>query len=235
MYAVLSVARTAEADGAAGGFHSCKPSSSRPVAGTWLQCSSLFLLLPQMHITGYIDNSLPGLPQAKQRSGRPIKSICQRLKGVLSHCCHAWATPAAAAFGMRLRGLIVADMPGRSLTLGHPTLLCRRQGGACARQPDGQACRLLGPYCHHRRPQPGAPCAAWEHALLIGSGTRSQAAGAASLSCPALLVSYGPRLGLLTLPAPCMPPPCSGAGRAGCALGHRPQPHLPGDGHAAQH
>lgn len=35
----------------------------------------------QMHITGYIDNSLPGLPQAKQRSGRPIKSICQRLKG----------------------------------------------------------------------------------------------------------------------------------------------------------
>lgn len=34
-----------------------------------------------MHITGYIDNSLPGLPQAKQRSGRPIKSICQRLKG----------------------------------------------------------------------------------------------------------------------------------------------------------
>eukprot|EP00887_Chlorella_sp_A99_P002145 scaffold21.g2145.t1 len=34
-----------------------------------------------MHITGYVDNSLPGLPQAKQRSGRPIKSICQRLKG----------------------------------------------------------------------------------------------------------------------------------------------------------
>lgn len=29
----------------------------------------------------YIDNSLPGIPQAKQRSGRPIKSICQRLKG----------------------------------------------------------------------------------------------------------------------------------------------------------
>jgi DNA-directed RNA polymerase II subunit RPB1 len=40
-----------------------------------------FALLLQMHITGYIDNSLPGLPQAKQRSGRPIKSICQRLKG----------------------------------------------------------------------------------------------------------------------------------------------------------
>ena len=40
-----------------------------------------FTLLLQMHITGYIDNSLPGLPQAKQRSGRPIKSISQRLKG----------------------------------------------------------------------------------------------------------------------------------------------------------
>lgn len=40
-----------------------------------------FAMLLQMHITGYIDNSLPGLPQAKQRSGRPIKSISQRLKG----------------------------------------------------------------------------------------------------------------------------------------------------------
>ena len=40
-----------------------------------------FALLLQMHVTGYIDNSLPGLPQAKQRSGRPIKSIAQRLKG----------------------------------------------------------------------------------------------------------------------------------------------------------
>jgi len=40
-----------------------------------------FALLLQMHIAGYIDNSLPGLPQAKQRSGRPIKSISQRLKG----------------------------------------------------------------------------------------------------------------------------------------------------------
>ena len=40
-----------------------------------------------MHITGYIDNSLPGLPQAKQRSGRPIKSICQRLKGARPPAC----------------------------------------------------------------------------------------------------------------------------------------------------
>lgn len=42
---------------------------------------SEFALLLQMHITGYFDNSIPGLPQAKQRGGRPIKSISQRLKG----------------------------------------------------------------------------------------------------------------------------------------------------------
>ena len=42
---------------------------------------SEFALLLQMHVTGYIDNTLPGLPTAKQRSGRPIKSIAQRLKG----------------------------------------------------------------------------------------------------------------------------------------------------------
>ena len=42
---------------------------------------SEFCLLLQMHVTGYMDNSLPGLPTAKQRSGRPIKSIAQRLKG----------------------------------------------------------------------------------------------------------------------------------------------------------
>jgi DNA-directed RNA polymerase II subunit RPB1 len=40
-----------------------------------------FAMLLQMHITGLIDNTCPGLPQAKQRGGRPIKSISQRLKG----------------------------------------------------------------------------------------------------------------------------------------------------------
>ncbi|MED6135270.1 DNA-directed RNA polymerase II subunit rpb1 [Stylosanthes scabra] len=35
----------------------------------------------QFHITAYFDNELPGLPRATQRSGgRPIKSICSRLK-----------------------------------------------------------------------------------------------------------------------------------------------------------
>lgn len=34
----------------------------------------------QYHINTYIDNEIPGVPQATQRTGRPIKSICQRIK-----------------------------------------------------------------------------------------------------------------------------------------------------------
>ena len=33
------------------------------------------------HIATYIDNELPSVYQAVRRSGRPIKSIRQRLKG----------------------------------------------------------------------------------------------------------------------------------------------------------
>ncbi|KAL1315999.1 DNA-directed RNA polymerase II subunit RPB1 [Arachis duranensis] len=39
-----------------------------------------FAQLLQFHIATYFDNELPGLPRATQRSGRPIKSICSRLK-----------------------------------------------------------------------------------------------------------------------------------------------------------
>ena len=39
-----------------------------------------FSQLLQFHITTYIDNTVPGQPIAAQRSGRPIKSISQRLK-----------------------------------------------------------------------------------------------------------------------------------------------------------
>eukprot|EP00850_Spirogloea_muscicola_P018640 SM000173S03009 [mRNA] locus=s173:142606:150701:- [translate_table: standard] len=39
-----------------------------------------FVQLLQFHIATYFDNDLPGQPRATQRSGRPIKSICQRLK-----------------------------------------------------------------------------------------------------------------------------------------------------------
>ncbi|KAL6551725.1 DNA-directed RNA polymerase II subunit rpb1 [Orobanche gracilis] len=41
---------------------------------------SEFAQLLQFHIATYFDNELPGLPRATQRSGRPIKSICSRLK-----------------------------------------------------------------------------------------------------------------------------------------------------------
>lgn len=36
--------------------------------------------LIQYHVTTYIDNGIPGISQATQRTGRPIKAICQRLK-----------------------------------------------------------------------------------------------------------------------------------------------------------
>ncbi|XVE87489.1 hypothetical protein DITRI_Ditri18aG0121500 [Diplodiscus trichospermus] len=39
-----------------------------------------FAQLLQFHVATYFDNELPGLPRATQRSGRPIKSICSRLK-----------------------------------------------------------------------------------------------------------------------------------------------------------
>ena len=37
--------------------------------------------LVQYHVITYMDNTIPGVPVSTQRSGRPIKSICQRLKG----------------------------------------------------------------------------------------------------------------------------------------------------------
>eukprot|EP00877_Chromochloris_zofingiensis_P013598 jgi/Chrzof1/8492/Cz03g13040.t1 len=40
-----------------------------------------FSNLLQYHITTYFDNTIPGQPPAQQKSGRPIKSISQRLKG----------------------------------------------------------------------------------------------------------------------------------------------------------
>jgi DNA-directed RNA polymerase II subunit RPB1 len=34
----------------------------------------------QYHVNTYIDNELPGIPQSTQRTGRPIKSLCQRIR-----------------------------------------------------------------------------------------------------------------------------------------------------------
>ena len=39
-----------------------------------------YVSLLQFHINTYIDNEIPGQPQATQRTGRPIKSIGQRIK-----------------------------------------------------------------------------------------------------------------------------------------------------------
>lgn len=39
----------------------------------------IFLL--QFHVATYMNNDLPGMPRAAQKSGRPLKSISQRLKG----------------------------------------------------------------------------------------------------------------------------------------------------------
>ena len=35
----------------------------------------------QFHVTTLVDNDVPGIPRASQKSGRPLKSIKQRLKG----------------------------------------------------------------------------------------------------------------------------------------------------------
>ncbi|KAF6257604.1 hypothetical protein COO60DRAFT_1622218 [Scenedesmus sp. NREL 46B-D3] len=40
-----------------------------------------YVALVQFHVTTYMDNTLPGMNPATQKSGRPIKSISQRLKG----------------------------------------------------------------------------------------------------------------------------------------------------------
>jgi DNA-directed RNA polymerase II subunit RPB1 len=40
-----------------------------------------FVHLLEFHVATMVDNELPGQPQATQKSGRPLKSIRQRLKG----------------------------------------------------------------------------------------------------------------------------------------------------------
>lgn len=37
--------------------------------------------LLQYHITTYLDNQTSGIPPARHRSGRPLKTLAQRLKG----------------------------------------------------------------------------------------------------------------------------------------------------------
>jgi DNA-directed RNA polymerase subunit A' len=39
------------------------------------------VLLLQYHISTYLDNEIAGIPPARHRSGRPLKTMTQRLKG----------------------------------------------------------------------------------------------------------------------------------------------------------
>lgn len=52
--------------------------------GTTTQIVTENVKLLQYHVATMIDNELPGLPRATQKSGRPIKSIKGRLKGTAS-------------------------------------------------------------------------------------------------------------------------------------------------------
>ncbi|MED6109061.1 DNA-directed RNA polymerase II subunit rpb1, partial [Stylosanthes scabra] len=54
----------------------------RESRGSPARVISEFTQLLQFHIATYFDNELPGLARARQKSGRPIKSICCRLKEV---------------------------------------------------------------------------------------------------------------------------------------------------------
>ena len=53
--------------------HKIENNSPKKVIDEWYQ-------LLQYHIATFVDNTLPGIPPAQQRSGRPLKSIKERLK-----------------------------------------------------------------------------------------------------------------------------------------------------------
>ena len=58
--------------------NSLKEQDARGANPAALADMALFL---QFHVSTYIDNEIPGIPPSIQKSGRPIKAICQRLKG----------------------------------------------------------------------------------------------------------------------------------------------------------
>lgn len=51
------------------------------IDGSPAHITAEFEQLLQFHVATYADNNIPGLPQALQKSGRPLKSIKARLKG----------------------------------------------------------------------------------------------------------------------------------------------------------
>ena len=58
---------------------------SKIEAGSSPQVIDEWTTLLQYHIATLIDNEIPGVAPAQQRSGRPLKSIRQRLKGKEGH------------------------------------------------------------------------------------------------------------------------------------------------------
>jgi DNA-directed RNA polymerase II subunit RPB1 len=72
-------------------------------------CWSLFLNIFQFHVATYMDNDIAGIPQALQKSGRPVKAIRARLKGKEG----------------RLRGNLMGkrvDFSARTVITGDPNL-----------------------------------------------------------------------------------------------------------------
>jgi DNA-directed RNA polymerase II subunit RPB1 len=180
-------------------------------AGAPQHIISEFALLLQVHLTGYLDNSLPGLPQAKQKSGRPIKSIAQRLKGKEG----------------RVRGNLMGkrvDYSARTVITGDPNLALDELG-----VPWGIALNLTFPevvtphnvdWCE-RRLQPGRGEAA--------AGTR----GWAALHAPPLRIRSLAHWVLARPPPP--PPPASPPPQAAQAGGERAAPAARRDGRAVHH
>ena len=108
--------------------------------------------LLQYHLATFVENNSPGQLPATTRSGRPLKSVSQRLKG--KEVC----TPAVdqALYTCPCLG----GLPGRRASCErrrcHLLTRARAFGDAGAHpwQLDGQACRLFRPHCHHPRSQP---------------------------------------------------------------------------------
>jgi DNA-directed RNA polymerase II subunit RPB1 len=86
-----------------------------------------FAQLLQFHITTYIDNTVPGQPVAQQRSGRPIKSISQRLKvgGAVDLPVHAGPSASVHCHHGQAKPYTLTNRPQ---TLSKWSMPCRAQG-----------------------------------------------------------------------------------------------------------
>src|ERR1700733_1665673 len=75
----------------------------------YIQSPRLFLIRLQFHVATYMDNNIAGIPQALQKSERPVKAIRAHLKGKEG----------------RLRGNLMGkhvDFSARTIITGDPNL-----------------------------------------------------------------------------------------------------------------